>query len=78
MYDVNHQLAILPSVSIPRQKPPHCWLIVPCPEPDFLRLFIIVLPAIAERVLILAVRVYLVAKGIIRINLDGFSKFYII
>ena len=48
-------------------------LIVPCPEVHFLHLLVIVLPAVTERVFVLAVRVYLIPKGIVLIGLDDLA-----
>ena len=45
----------LPCITIPCQKSPHFRLIIPRPKVDLLRLLIIILPTITERILIFAV-----------------------
>ena len=69
------RLITFPSVSISRDKSTYTWLIVSCPQIDFLRLFIVVFPTITVRVLILFLRFYFVSKGIILIRLCDISGF---
>ena len=66
---------LFPRIGIPCQKPPHFWLVVPCPQIDFLCLLIVVLPAVAERVVVFSVRLYFIAKGVVLIGLDDVSFF---
>ena len=69
------RLITFPSIGISCDKPSYTWLIVSCPQIDFLRLFIVVFPTITVRVLILFLRFYFVSKGIILICLCDISGF---
>ncbi len=69
------RLILFSGIGISCQKPPLVRLVVPCPQIDFFRLFIVVLPAVAERVVIFVVRLYFIAKGIVLVGLSNSAAF---
>ncbi len=69
------RLITFPGIGIPCQKSPHCRLVVPCPKIDFLRLLIIVLPTVTERIIVFPIRVHFIAKRIILVDFRDFATF---
>ena len=67
------RLILLPGIRIPRQEPPLLRLVIPRPQVHFPCLLIVILPAVAEGVVIFLIRLYLIAEGVIFIGLGDFS-----
>ena len=62
-------------IGIPRQKSSHFRLVIPCPQIDFFRFLVVVLSAVAERVVVFAVRLDFVTERIVLVSLCNPAAF---